>query len=100
MTPKQRLTLEQLEIKRKLNALLGVDPGDLTDAQRAEMDTHTKRLEESDTELRAAILAEGDDEQRALAADGGDGASAERRRLLDGVTIGDYLTPGRLRARA
>ena len=93
MTAKQRLQLEQLAAKKKLNELLGVDPGDLTDAQRAEMDTLTKRLEQSDTELRAAILAEGDDEQRALAADGGDGESAERRRLLDGVTIADYLSP-------
>ena len=96
MTSTQRLTLEQLETKKKLNALLGVDPGDLTDEQRAEMDTLTKRLEQSDTELRAAILAQGDDEARALAAhgtDGADGESAERRRLLDGVTIADYLTP-------
>ena len=60
------------------------------------MDTLTKRLEQSDTELRAAILAQGDDEARALAAhgtDGADGESAERRRLLDGVTIADYLNP-------
>ena len=95
MTSTQRLQLEQLDLKKKLNALLGVD-GDLTDEQRAEMDAHTKRLEQSDGELRAAIHAEGDDEARALAAhgtDGADGESAERRRLLDGVTIADYLTP-------
>ena len=93
MTAKQRLQLEQLDIKKKLNALLAVD--ELTDEQRAEMDTQTARLEQSDTELRAAILAEGDDEQRALAdpANGGDGESVERRRLLDGVTIADYLNP-------
>ena len=95
MTSTQRLQLEQLDLKKKLNALLGVD-GDLTDEQRAEMDAHTKRLKESDSEMEAAILAEGDDEARALAAhgtDGADGESAERRRLLDGVTIADYLTP-------
>ena len=95
MTATQRLQLEQLDLKKKLNALLGVD-GDLTDEQRTEMDAHTKRLEQSDGELRAAIHAEGDDEARALAAhgtDGADGESAERRRLLEGVSLADYLTP-------
>ena len=94
MTAKQRLQLEQLAIKKKLNELLGGEA--LTDEQRTEMGTLTARLEASDTELRAAILAEGDDEARALAAhgtDGADGESAERRRLLEGVTIADYLTP-------
>ena len=94
MKSTQRLQLEQLDLKTKLNALLGVD-GDLTDEQRAEMDAHTKRLEQSDGELRAAIHAEGDDEARALAAhgaDGADGESAERRRLLEGVSVcTDYL---------
>ena len=95
MKSTQRLQLEQLDLKTKLNALLGVE-GDLTAEQRTEMDAHTKRLKESDSEMEAAILAEGDDEARALAAhgaDGADGESAERRRLLDGVTIADYLTP-------
>ena len=90
MTATQRLQLEQLDLKRKLNELLGVEA--LTDEQRAEMATLTARLEQSDTELRVAILAEGDDEQRAFDTNG-DGESAERRRLLDGVTIADYLTP-------
>ena len=90
MTATQRLQLEQLDLKRKLNELLGVEA--LTDEQRAEMATLTARLEQSDTELTVAILAEGDDEQRAFDTNG-DGESAERRRLLDGVTIADYLTP-------
>ena len=94
MTAKQRLELKQVDLKKKLNELLGGEA--LTDEQRGEMETLTARLEESDTELRAAILAEGDDEQRALAAhgaDGADGESAERRRLLDGVSVGsDYLS--------
>ena len=41
-------------------------------------------------------MAQGDDEARALAAhgtDGADGESAERRRLLEGVSLADYLTP-------
>ena len=63
MTATQRLQLEQLDLKKKLNELLGVQS--LTDEQRSEMDTLTKRLEQSDTELRAAILAEGEEEQRA-----------------------------------
>ena len=90
MTAKQRLHLEQVDIKKKLNELLGGEA--LTDEQRGEMDTMTTRLEQSDTELRAAILAEGDDEQRAFDTNG-DGESAERRRLLEGVTIADYLNP-------
>ena len=43
MTATQRLQLEQLDLQRKLNELLGVEA--LTDEQRVEMATLTARLE-------------------------------------------------------
>ena len=109
MTSTQRLQLEQSANRQKikLNALLGVEPddADLTNREPKSMIcAHETAANRSDGELRAAIHAEGDDEARALAAhgaDGADGESAERRRLLDGVTLGfDYLASSSCRNRA
>lgn len=91
MTATQRLQLEQLDLKKKMNELLGVES--MSDEQRSEMAEHTKRLKESDSELEAAILAEGDEQRAALDLHNGPGESAERRRLLDDTSLADYLTP-------
>ena len=96
MTATQRLQLEQSAKRQKINELLAIEPDALTSEQRAELDDLAKRMQEIEPELRAAIVAQGDDEARALAAhgtDGADGESAERRRLLEGVSLADYLTP-------
>ena len=92
MTKRQRLQIEQSEKRQRLNELLALD--ELTDEQRGELDTLTKRMQQIEVELRAAIVAEGDEEAEARGMfAGGDGESAEVRQLLGTVTLADYLGP-------
>ena len=92
MTPLQTLQIEQSEQRQAINALLATET--LTDEQRTELETHTKRATEIEVELRAALVAEGDEESRAagMFADA-DAETAERAKLLREVTIADYLNP-------
>ena len=62
MTKKQKLLLEQSEKRQKINDLLALD--ELTDEQRSELDALTQRMQEMEPELRAAIVVEGEEEQR------------------------------------
>ena len=93
MTKRQKLQIEQSDLREKINALLGLD--ELTDEQRAEMEAHTNRAQELEPELRAAIVAEGAEEAEARGQFGnnGDGESAEVRQLLGATTLTDYLSP-------
>ena len=89
MTTRQKITLEQSEKRQRLNEILAKDTK--TAEERAELETLTKRMQELEPELRAAIVAEGEEETRA-AAQFGDGETAERRALLRRVSMADYLT--------
>ena len=90
MTKKQKLWLEMSEKRQKLNALLAL--AELTDEQRAELETLTKRMQELEVETRAAIVAEADEESRARGLFGPvDGEAGERGRLLRETTLADYL---------
>ena len=89
MTTRQKITLEQSEKRQRLNEILAKDTK--TAEERAELETLTKRMQELEPELRAAIVAEGEEETRA-AAQFGDGETAERRALLRRVTMADYVT--------
>lgn len=89
MTTRQKITLEQSEKRQRLNEILAKDTK--TPEERAELETLTKRMQELEPELRAAIVAEGEEETRA-AAQFGDGETAERRALLRRVTLADYVT--------
>ena len=92
MTRRQKLQLEQSEKRQKINELLGLD--ELTDEQRGELDTLTKRMQHIEVDMRAAIVAEGDEEAEARGMFGNvDGEAAELRQLLNGVTLADYLRP-------
>ena len=93
MTKRQKLQLEQSEKRQKINELLGLD--ELSDEQRSELDTLTKRMQNIEVEMRAAIVAEGEEEAetRGLFGNNGDGESAELRQLLGTVTLADYLNP-------
>ena len=55
MTPVQRLTLEQSEVRQKINGLLGKD--EFTDTERAELGKLTTRAQQVETEYRAAVVA-------------------------------------------
>ena len=72
------------EKREKLNGLLGVD--ELSDEQRTEMGTLTSRLQELETEARAAILAEG--ETTVTKTTVADGEGDELRSLIGRANIG------------
>ena len=56
MTTKQKLLVEQSEKRQALNTLLAKD--ELQDSERKELEGLTKRAQEIEVEMRAAILAE------------------------------------------
>ena len=92
MTTIQKLAIRLSEIRSKLNELSGV--AELTDEQRAELDSLTTEYQQKEAQHRAAIVAESDEQRVAEGAFGnGDGEPAEVRALLDRVTIADYLNP-------
>ena len=92
MTTKQKLQIEQSENREKLNGLLGKKT--LDDKERGELDELSKRLQEIEPELRAAIVAEAEEESRAAGLFGngnGDGEAGERGRLLRETRLSDYM---------
>lgn len=97
MTAKQRIEAERSELRQKMATLLGKD--ELSAEERAELDKATKRLADTETELRAADALGGDDEPktvsetetRGTARNGADGESAELRKLLETATLSGYL---------
>ena len=92
MTPRQKLSIEQSEKRQRISELLALD--ERTDEHRAELGRLTKRMQEIEPELRAAIVAEGDDEARAAGMFGtGDGEAGERGRLMREIRVADYLAP-------
>lgn len=62
MLKSQKLLREQSEKRQAVNDLLAKD--ELTDEERATLDTLTKRLQEIEVEYRAAITVEGEEETR------------------------------------
>ena len=84
MKASQKIALEMSEKREKLNGLLGVD--ELSDEQRTEMGTLTSRLQELETEARAAILAEGKTTVTKTTA--ADGEGDELRSLIGRANIG------------
>ena len=93
MTKRQKLQITQSQTRERINELLALD--ELTDEQRSELDSLTKRMSQIEVELRAAIAVEGEEEAetRGMFGSDGDGEPAETRRLLDSVTLADYLNP-------
>ena len=85
MTPKQRLQLEQSEKRQRLNDLLAEDQ--LSDEQRSEMDDFTKRMQQIEVELRAAIIAEPDP----VTSPASDSTDRDRLELRSKASVGRYL---------
>ena len=84
MKASQRIALQMSERREKLNALLGED--ELSDEQRAEMGDLTERLQQLETEARAAIVAEGEPAATRTVIDDGEGR--ELRSLIDRANVG------------
>ena len=92
LTNAQKITIRLSEVRSRLNEISGLD--ELTDEIRNEADALGVEYKDLEIRHRSAIIAEGEEEQRAAGAfDNGDGESAEVRSLLTRVTIGDYLNP-------
>ena len=85
MTPKQRLQLEQSEKRQRLNILLAEDQ--LSDKQRSELDDLTKRMQQLEPELRAAIIAEPDP----VTSPAADNSDRDRLELRSKVSVDRYL---------
>ena len=80
MTTAQKLQIRASEIRQRLNEISGL--ADLTAEQRQESDRLTGEFRDTETKLRAAIIAEGDEaERRAAGLDTEDAEQRERREL-------------------
>ncbi|MCY4468372.1 MAG: phage major capsid protein [Thiotrichales bacterium] len=96
MTNAQKLAVRLSEIRQRLNEIAGLDDDAMTDEIRAEADRLTGEYANAETQHRAAIVAEGEEQRAAEGALGnGDGEPAEVRALLSRVGIADYLLPAK-----
>ena len=84
MTHTQRLQIEASEKRQAARALL--DRGELAAEERAQLDTLTKRLQELEPELRAAVLLDGPADAPADSPEG-----RELRGLVDGASVGRIM---------
>ena len=92
MTIRQKLQIEASEKRQRINELLGKD--EKTEQDHSELSDLTKRMQTLEIETRAAIVAEGEEEQRRVGeTQDGDGESAELRSLFSRVSLNDYLAP-------
>ena len=93
MTHKQQLELQQSAGRQKINELLGKE--EKTQEDLNELKDLTTRQQNLEIEYRAAVVSDGEEEQRKLGqnTNTGDGESAELRSLFTRVTLNDYLNP-------
>ena len=92
-----KLQIEMSEKREKINALLGKE--ELTDDERSELDTLTKRAQEIEVELRAALVVDGESEERARAAFDGTPATTpeatpearELERITAAASVADIV---------
>ena len=87
MKASQKTALEMSTTREALNALLAVE--ELSDEQRAEMGTHSTRMQQLEVEARAAILAE--DEITITRSDVADGEDRELRSLIGRANVGNIF---------
>lgn len=87
MTPTHRLQLEQSRVRQQINEYLAKE--ELTDEERAELDGYTKRAQQIEVELRAAIVAS-DTETRTREVEP-DAELRERLELRERATLTGYL---------
>ena len=95
MTSRQKIQLRMSEVRDRLNEIGNLEGDAYSDEIKSEERTLQNEYKELGTRERSAIIAEGEEEQRALGQfrDTQDGESAEIRGLMQRVSIGDYLSP-------
>ena len=87
MTALQRLQVEQSELRQKINTAL--EKEELTEEERAELGGYTKRIQQLETEIRAAIVADvSRTETREVTQDS---EQRERQELRNNAQLGNFL---------
>ncbi len=84
MTALQKLQVSQSELREKASTLLAKES--LSSEERSELDGHTKRLQEIEVEIRAAIVVGGTE-----VATEGDNKAKEKLELSGKLQLGRYL---------
>ena len=94
MTRKQKVELKMSENRGRISEIMALDQAAMTPDIKNELKALVSARADLETEYRASMIAEGDDEARMQGAfGGGDGESAEVRALMGRVSIADYLRP-------
>ena len=93
MTPVQTLTIKLSEMRTRLNVLAALET--LEEKEQNEIEELRGKFGATESQLRAAITAEGEEENRALGQFEGEGGGegAEKRKLLQETRMLDYLGP-------
>ena len=93
MVESQKLTLRASEIRARLSEIAALPDDGLTDEIRSEADRLGTEYRDTETRLRAAMIAEDEDRQAAeLRGGGGDDAETRELRSLQGrASLGRYL---------
>ena len=91
MRKSQKLLLEQSELRESVNGLLGIEAGKLSTEQRGELDEKTKRLQETEGELRAAMIVESVEDEKLATLEGDDPEMMEIRSIRDRSRVGSYV---------
>ena len=95
MTTSQKLQLRASEIRTRLTEIAGLDGDALTDEIRTESDTLVTEYRDTETRMRAAIVAEDSDRQAAelrLHPDAPDAETRAVRDLQGRASFGRYLS--------
>ena len=87
MKASQKIALEMSTKREALNALLGLD--EMSDEQRSEMGVLTTRMQQLETEARAAIMAE--DVPTITTTTATDGEDRELRSVIDRANVGNIF---------
>ena len=88
MTNAQRLQIKSSEMRARLNEISGLET--LDDENRSELDALSTQYRDVEAQLRAALMAEGEAEQRALAS-APDAEMRERLELRSRASLTNYL---------
>ena len=93
MTTRQKLEVRASEIRQRLNEISGLQDDGLTDEVRSEADALQIEYRDTETKLRAAIVAESEEARQAAEENGIvlDAEARERLELRSKVRVLDYV---------
>ena len=90
MTNSQKLSVRLSEIRQRLNEISGLEGNAYTDEIRSENDRLQTEFRDAEGKYRAAVIAEGEAEKRALESEP-DAEQRERLELRSKASLGAYL---------